>query len=149
MRAREPELAAPVWGARIADLLPPVHADSSDSGALDKLVELLVRSGRSPLEALMMTMPAAYEHDAGAAGDPRVTDFYDYYAGVQEAWDGPALVAFADGRHAGACVDRNGLRPARYARTRSGLLRARLRGRRRRPARTRTSSRRAALARAR
>ncbi len=55
-------------------------------------------------------------------GDPRVTDFYDYYAGVQEAWDGPALVAFADGRHLGACVDRNGLRPARYARTRSGLL---------------------------
>ena len=77
----------------------------------------------------MMTMPAAYEHEAAGAGagegaglDPRVTDFYDYYAGVQEAWDGPALVAFADGRHLGACVDRNGLRPARYARTRSGLL---------------------------
>jgi glutamate synthase (ferredoxin) len=160
MRAREPELAAPVWGTRITELLPPVHADSSDSGALDKLVELLVRSGRSPLEALMLTMPAAYESAAargdegngcgsghgsghgseygsghGAAGepgaiapggsaalDPRVIDFYDYYAGVQEAWDGPALVAFADGRHAGACVDRNGLRPARYALTRSGLL---------------------------
>ncbi len=127
MRAREPDLAAPVWGARIAELLPAVHADSSDSGALDKLVELLVRSGRSPLEALMMTMPAAYElaavSEAGTGlGDPRVTAFYDYYAGVQEAWDGPALVAFADGRHLGACVDRNGLRPARYARTRSGLL---------------------------
>jgi glutamate synthase (ferredoxin) len=138
MRAREPELAAPVWGARIAELLPPVHADSSDSGALDKLVELLVRSGRSPLEALMMAMPAAYEQAAagvreapGAAAapvaqdtlaDPRVVDFYDYYAGVLEAWDGPALVAFADGRHLGACLDRNGLRPARYARTRSGLL---------------------------
>ena len=63
MRAREPELAAPVWGARIAELLPVVHGDSSDSGALDKFVELLVRSGRSPLEALMMTMPAAYEHE--------------------------------------------------------------------------------------
>ena len=149
MRAREPELAAPVWGARIEDLLPPVHADSSDSGALDKLVELLVRSGRSPLEALMMTMPAAYEHAAAEAGtaaeavaaaasgapvgatseapaaglaDPRVIDFYDYHSGVLEAWDGPALVAFADGRHLGACLDRNGLRPARYARTRSGLL---------------------------
>ena len=68
MRAREPELAAPVWGARIAELLPAVHGDSSDSGALDKLVELLVRSGRTPLEALMMTMPAAYEHEA--AGGP-------------------------------------------------------------------------------
>ncbi len=147
MRAREPELAAPVWGARMPELLPAVHGDSSDSGALDKLVELLVRCGRSPLEALMMTMPAAYEAAAaeagaadaktagaaaapgtapGAAGgglaDPRVIDFYDYHAGVLEAWDGPALVAFADGRHLGACLDRNGLRPARYARTRSGLL---------------------------
>ena len=117
MRAREPELAAPAWGARIAELLPTLHGDSSDSGALDKFVELLVRSGRTPLEALMMAMPAA-----GGAVDARVAEFYDYYAGVQEAWDGPALVAFADGRHAGACVDRNGLRPARYARTRSGLL---------------------------
>ena len=120
MRAREPELAAPVWGARMSELLPAVHGDSSDSGALDKLVELLVRSGRSPLEALLMTMPAAYENAGGV--DPRVTDLYDYYAGVLEAWDGPALVAFADGRHLGACLDRNGLRPARYARTRSGLL---------------------------
>jgi glutamate synthase (ferredoxin) len=109
MRAREPELAAAVWGARMAELLPAVHGDSSDSGALDKLVELLVRSGRTPLEALMMTMPAAYEHEVagggegeGAVGDARITDFYDYYAGVQEAWDGPALVAFADGRHLGA-----------------------------------------------
>ena len=117
MRAREPELAGQDWGARIVELLPVVHGDSSDSGALDKFVELLVRSGRSPLEALMMAMPAA-----GTRGDPRVAEFYDYYAGVQEAWDGPALVAFADGLHAGACVDRNGLRPARYARTRSGLL---------------------------
>jgi glutamate synthase (ferredoxin) len=117
MRAREPELVGEVWGARIGDLLPVVHGDSSDSGALDKFVELLVRSGSSPLEALMMAMPSA-----GASEDVRVAEFYDYYAGVQEAWDGPALVAFADGRHAGACVDRNGLRPARYARTRSGLL---------------------------
>ena len=116
MRAREPELAAPAWGARIAELLPVAHGDSSDSGALDKFVELLVRSGRSPLEALMMAMPAA------AVDDARVGAFYDYFSGLQEAWDGPALVAFADGRHAGACVDRNGLRPARFALTRSGLL---------------------------
>jgi len=67
MRAREPDLAAPVWGSRIAELLPPVHADSSDSGALDKFVELLVRSGRSPLEALMIALPAAYESEAAAA----------------------------------------------------------------------------------
>ncbi|NLE22186.1 MAG: glutamate synthase subunit alpha [Actinobacteria bacterium] len=116
MRAREPQLVGQVWDGRIAELLPVVHGDSSDSGALDKFVEVLVRSGRSPLEAMMMAMPAA------GAEDARVADFYDYYAGVQEAWDGPALVAFADGRHAGACVDRNGLRPARFARTRSGMF---------------------------
>jgi len=122
MSAREPELAHPLWGERIGDLLPPVHADSSDSGALDKLVELLVRSGRSPLEAVMMCMPEAYENRAHRGEDAAVVDFYDYYSGVLEAWDGPALVAFSDGCVVGAAVDRNGLRPARFARTRSGLV---------------------------
>ena len=122
MSAREPELAHPLWGERIADLLPPVHADSSDSGALDKLLELLVRSGRSPLEAMMMCMPEAYENRPARGEDAAVVDFYDYYSGVLEAWDGPALVAFSDGCVVGAAVDRNGLRPARFARTRSGLV---------------------------
>jgi len=122
MAAREPELAHPLWGERIRDLLPPVHADSSDSGALDKLLELLVRSGRSPLEAVMMCMPEAYENRAVRGEDAAVVDFYDYYSGVLEAWDGPALVAFSDGCVVGAAVDRNGLRPARFARTRSGLV---------------------------
>ena len=122
MSAREPELAHPLWGERIGDLLPPVHADSSDSGALDKLVELLVRSGRSPLEAVMMCMPEAYENRAHRGEDAAVVDFYDYCSGVLEAWDGPALVAFSDGCVVGAAVDRNGLRPARFARTRSGLV---------------------------
>ena len=122
MAAREPELAHPLWGERIRDLLPPVHADSSDSGALDKLLELLVRSGRSPLEAVMMCMPEAYENRAERGEDAAVVDFYDYYSGVLEAWDGPALVAFSDGCVVGAAVDRNGLRPARFARTRAGLV---------------------------
>jgi len=122
MSAREPELAHPLWGERIADLLPPVHADSSDSGALDKLLELLVRSGRSPLEAMMMCLPEAYENRPARGEDAAVVDFYDYYSGVLEAWDGPALVAFSDGCVVGAAVDRNGLRPARFARTRSGLV---------------------------
>jgi len=122
MSAREPELAHPLWGERICDLLPPVHADSSDSGALDKLLELLVRSGRSPLEAVMMCMPEAYENRVDRGEHAAVVDFYDYYSGVLEAWDGPALVAFSDGCVVGAAVDRNGLRPARFARTRSGLV---------------------------
>ena len=143
MRAREPELAAPVWGARIADLLPAVHGDSSDSGALDKLVELLVRSGRSPLEALMMTMPAAYEHGGRGAG-----------SGAAEAGRRPArhrLLRLLRRRAGG--VGRAGARglrrrppPRRLPRPQRpapGALRAhplrparaRLRGRRRRPAR--------------
>ena len=122
MSAREPELAHPLWGERIRDLLPPVHADSSDSGALDKLLELLVRSGRSPLEAVMMCLPEAYENRPRGGEQAAVVDFYDYYSGVLEAWDGPALVAFSDGCVVGAAVDRNGLRPARFARTRTGLL---------------------------
>ena len=122
MAAREPDLAHPLWGERIRDLLPPVHADSSDSGALDKLLELLVRSGRSPLEAVMMCMPEAYENRADRGEHAAIVDFYDYYSGVLEAWDGPALVAFSDGCVVGAAVDRNGLRPARFARTRSELV---------------------------
>jgi glutamate synthase (ferredoxin) len=122
MSAREPELAHPLWGERIRDLLPPVHADSSDSGALDKLLELLVRSGRGPLETVMMCMPEAYENRPRRGEDAAVVDFYDYYSGVLEAWDGPALVAFSDGCVVGAAVDRNGLRPARFERTRSGLV---------------------------
>ena len=122
MSAREPALEAPAWGSRIAELLPPLHADGSDSGALDKLVELLVLSGRDALEALMMALPAAFEGRGPAELHPRLAAFYEYYAGVLEAWDGPAMVAFADGRSVGACLDRNGLRPARYALTRAGLL---------------------------
>ncbi|HJW74398.1 MAG TPA: glutamate synthase central domain-containing protein, partial [Thermoleophilia bacterium] len=138
-RAREPDLSHPIWGDRMSDLLPPIHGDSSDSGALDKMLEFLVRSGRSPFEALMILMPESYEHrlnKAGAAAgrggtagrEPaagqrdRTAEFYDYYSGVQEAWDGPAMVAFGDGDMVGACVDRNGLRPARYALSASGIL---------------------------
>jgi len=118
MAAREPDLAHPLWGARLADLLPALHGQSSDSGALDKFIELLVRSGRSPLEAIVMTMPPARSaRDSGA-----LRDFLDYHAGVLEAWDGPALVAFCDGDVVGAAVDRNGLRPARTAVTESGYV---------------------------
>ena len=120
MSAREADLAAPVWGTRMAELLPVLHQEGSDSGALDKFIELLVRSGRNPLEALMLTMPEAYEGRDGL--DARIAAFYEYYAGVQEAWDGPAMVAFSDGRVVGACLDRNGLRPARYLRSTSGVI---------------------------
>lgn len=122
MRAREADLAHPLWGDRIPDLMPIVNPDNSDSANLDGVMELLVRSGRSPLEALMILVPEAYKNQPDLETHPEITDFYEYYSGLQEPWDGPALVVFSDGKQVGATLDRNGLRPARYAITQDGLI---------------------------
>ena len=122
MMAREADLASSVWGERIEQLKPIVNADNSDSANLDNVMELLVRSGRTPAQALMMMVPEAYLNQPELLNYPEITDFYEYYSGVQEPWDGPALVVFSDGKQVGATLDRNGLRPARYAVTRSGYL---------------------------
>ncbi|MBT9310768.1 glutamate synthase large subunit [Leptothoe kymatousa] len=122
MMAREADLASPVWGENIQQLKPIVNADNSDSANLDNVMELLVRSGRTPAQALMMMVPEAYLNQPELLNYPEITDFYEYYSGVQEPWDGPALVVFSDGKQVGATLDRNGLRPARYAITRSGYL---------------------------
>ncbi|WP_341524910.1 glutamate synthase large subunit [Nostoc sp. UHCC 0302] len=114
MMAREASLNHPVWGDRINDLKPLVHIDNSDSATLDNVLELLVRSGRSPLEALMIMVPEAYQNQPSLRDHPEIVDFYEYYSGLQEAWDGPALLVFSDGKKVGATLDRNGLRPARY-----------------------------------
>ncbi|WP_138497738.1 glutamate synthase large subunit [Nostoc sp. PA-18-2419] len=114
MMAREASLNHPVWGDRIDQLKPLVHIDNSDSATLDNVVELLVRSGRSPLEALMIMVPEAYKNQPSLNEYPEIIDFYEYYSGLQEAWDGPALLVFSDGEKVGATLDRNGLRPARY-----------------------------------
>ena len=118
MMARESSFAHPLWEGRLADLRPVVNQNNSDSANLDNALELLVRSGRSPLEAMMMLVPEAYQHQPELAAYPEVVDFYTYYAGLQEAWDGPALIVFGDGQVVGATLDRNGLRPARYVLTR-------------------------------
>lgn len=122
MMAREADLASPVWGEKLEQLKPIVNADNSDSSNLDNVMELLVRSGRTPSQALMMMVPEAYLNQPDLLNYPEITDFYEYYSGVQEPWDGPALVVFSDGKQVGATLDRNGLRPARYAITRSGYL---------------------------
>ncbi|EKV01440.1 glutamate synthase family protein [Leptolyngbya sp. PCC 7375] len=122
MMAREADLASSVWGDSIQQLKPIVNADNSDSANLDNVMELLVRSGRTPAQALMMMVPEAYLNQPELLNYPEITDFYEYYSGVQEPWDGPALVVFSDGKQVGATLDRNGLRPARYAITRSGYL---------------------------
>ncbi|MGC1199872.1 MAG: glutamate synthase-related protein [Geitlerinemataceae cyanobacterium] len=122
MRARQADLAHPNWGDRIEQLKPVVNADISDSANLDNAFELMVRSGRSPLEALMLVVPEAYQNQPELEKYPEIVDFYEYYSGIQEPWDGPALLAFSDGKLVGAGLDRNGLRPARYVLTRDGLV---------------------------
>jgi glutamate synthase (ferredoxin) len=122
MMAREASLNHPVWGDRIQELKPLVHIDNSDSATLDNVVELLVCSGRSPLEALMIMVPEAYQNQPSLRESPEIVDFYEYYSGLQEAWDGPALLVFSDGKKVGATLDRNGLRPARYAITKDDYI---------------------------
>jgi glutamate synthase (ferredoxin) len=122
MRARENVLAHPVWGDRLKTLIPFVDATNSDSANLDNCLELLVRTGRCPLEALMIMVPEAYQNQPNLKDLPEITDFYEYYSGIQEPWDGPALLVFSDGKQIGACLDRNGLRPARYCITKDGVI---------------------------
>ena len=92
----------------------------SDSAALDNAVELLVMSGRSLPHVMAMLIPEAWDADSTMRPEKRA--FYEYHASLMEPWDGPAAVAFTDGRMIGATLDRNGLRPARYLVTKDGLL---------------------------
>lgn len=122
MMARQADLANEVWGDRVELLKPIVNLDNSDSANLDNVMEMLVRSGRTPQEALMIMVPEAYNNQPALDQYPEITDFYEYYSGLQEPWDGPALIVFSDGHQVGATLDRNGLRPARYVVTKDGLL---------------------------
>nr|YP_009541909.1 ferredoxin-dependent glutamate synthase [Neogoniolithon spectabile]AYR06118.1 ferredoxin-dependent glutamate synthase [Neogoniolithon spectabile] len=103
-------------------LVPITSLENSDSANLDAVVELLISSGKSPQEALMILIPESYDKQPTLKTYPEIVDFYDYYAGLQEPWDGPALVVFTDGKIVGASLDRNGLRPARYLVTSDGLV---------------------------
>ena len=120
MLAREPALAAPVWERDVEKLKPVIWADGSDSTSLDNALELLVRSGRDPVHALMMLLPEAWERIPEM--HPALRSFYEYHAGLMEPWDGPAALAFSDGVVAGSALDRNGLRPCRYKVTRDNVV---------------------------
>ncbi|KAL0054356.1 hypothetical protein WJX82_007542 [Trebouxia sp. C0006] len=93
-------------------MLPLVPATQSDSGSFDAVLELLVNSGRDLPEAMMMMIPEAWQNDKLMPQNKQ--DFYRFHSAIMEPWDGPALVAFTDGRFVGATLDRNGLRPGRY-----------------------------------
>ena len=122
MRAAEGMLASDTWGERLETLKPFVDATNSDSANLDNVMELLVRTGRTPLETLMIMVPEAYKNQPDLEGRQEIVDFYEYYSGLQEPWDGPALLVFSDGKQVGATLDRNGLRPARYCITKDNLV---------------------------
>ena len=112
MRAREAELSSKRWGPELAELLPIIQEGGSDSMSLDNVLELLVMSGRDILHAMMMLIPDAWQGMLEMT--PEVKAFYQYHALMSEPWDGPAALAFTDGTIVAACLDRNGLRPARY-----------------------------------
>ncbi|HYP47495.1 MAG TPA: glutamate synthase central domain-containing protein, partial [Thermoleophilaceae bacterium] len=120
MRARELQLASPLYGDDIEKLRPLLRDDISDSASLDGLMELLVLGGRSPAHAISMLIPEAYQGRSELPGEVR--DFYDYHSSLVEPWDGPAAVAFTDGRVIGATLDRNGLRPGRWVVTKDGWV---------------------------
>ncbi len=120
MHAREPSLRSALLGDDLAKLFPIIDERWSDSAALDAALELLVMAGRTPAHALTMLIPAAWPNHAEMPDEIRA--FYEFHAALLEPWDGPAAIAFTDGRQVGASLDRNGLRPARYTLTRDGLL---------------------------
>ena len=120
MFARGPALESVVWGENVSELHPVISVVGSDSLAFDEALELLIASGRGALHAMMMLVPEAWEQMSDI--DPQLRGFYEYHACLIEPWDGPAAIAFTDGRVVAATMDRNGLRPARYQVTRDGLV---------------------------
>ena len=120
MRAREAELEANFWGADIDLLKPIIQPGGSDSAELDNALEAIVMSGRSILHAMTMLVPPAWRNDLTMSDELRA--FYDYHRCLNEPWDGPAALCFTDGVTVGACLDRNGLRPARYKLTDDGIF---------------------------
>ncbi|RMG72628.1 MAG: glutamate synthase subunit alpha, partial [Bacteroidetes bacterium] len=121
MRAKESLMESKHFSKQELDWLMPICDNRySDSHNLDSIVELLVMSGRSLPHVMMMLIPEAWENNP--AMDPARRAFYAYHATLMEPWDGPASVCFTDGRIVGATLDRNGLRPSRYAVTEDDRL---------------------------
>ncbi len=112
MRAREKGTSSPLLGADLDKIWPLMYPNQSDSASFDNALELLVMGGYSLAHAMMLLIPEAWE--SHTLMDEKRRAFYEYHAAMMEPWDGPAAIAFTDGRQIGATLDRNGLRPARY-----------------------------------
>jgi glutamate synthase (NADPH/NADH) large chain len=112
MAARQGQMRSDAFGYNLRRLMPVVDPITSDSGMFDNVLEFLMLAGRSLPEAMMMMIPEAWENHESMPLAKRA--FYEFHANLMEPWDGPASVAFTDGRYIGAVLDRNGLRPSRY-----------------------------------
>src|ERR1700754_1261468 len=111
MRAAESQLASELFGDDLPKILPIVRPGGSDSATFDNVLELLTLAGRRVPHAVMMMSPEAHEGRDDMDADLKA--FYAFHSCLLEPWDGPAAVAFTDGRVIGATLDRNGLRPGR------------------------------------
>ena len=120
MHARQSVLESPLFGADIKKLFPIIAPGGSDSASFDNALELLVMAGRGISHAMAMLIPEAWSGNPDM--NPQKRAFYEYHASLMEPWDGPAAIAFTDGRSIGATLDRNGLRPARYLVTNDDLI---------------------------
>ncbi len=120
MRARRSKMASEILGDDLEKVWPLIPEGQSDSACFDNALELLVMGGYSLTHAMMMLIPEAW-HENPLMDDQRRA-FYEYHAALMEPWDGPAAVAFTNGRQIGATLDRNGLRPARYLITDDDLV---------------------------
>jgi glutamate synthase (NADPH/NADH) large chain len=120
MHARQSVLRSPLFGDDLKKIFPVIEPDNSDSSAFDNALELLFHSGRSMPHCMAMLIPEAWAGNPHMAAEKRA--FYEYHASLMEPWDGPAAIAFTDGRVIGATLDRNGLRPGRYVITKDDIV---------------------------
>ncbi|WP_350290953.1 glutamate synthase large subunit [uncultured Croceitalea sp.] len=120
MKSREELMRSDWFGEEIKNILPVVLPSKSDSASMDMVVELLLMTGRSLPEVMMMLVPEAWEKNTDMSETKRA--FYEYNSCLMEPWDGPASIPFTDGNYIGAVLDRNGLRPSRYTVTKQGYV---------------------------
>ncbi|MBX3250046.1 MAG: glutamate synthase large subunit [Myxococcales bacterium] len=120
MNDREGVLRSELFGDELAKVYPVCEPFASDSGNFDNVLELLLMGGRSLPEAMMIMIPEAWQKDASMSEEKRA--FYEFHSCLMEPWDGPASIAFTDGRYIGAVLDRNGLRPSRYILTHDDVV---------------------------
>ena len=120
MLSREALLKSDWFGEDIKSILPIILPNKSDSASMDMAVELLLMTGRSLPEVMMMIIPEAWEKNNEMSSSKKA--FYEYNSCLMEPWDGPASIPFTDGNYIGAVLDRNGLRPSRYSVTKDGYV---------------------------